>query len=577
MLSDGLQLLGASTATNFTIESGTTLPATGNTRGELFYQTDVGLHVYDGADWVLVGGGGGGAVDSVNGQTGVVTLTSTNIAEGTNLYYTDARARGAISVSGSGSYNSGTGVITITGGGGTSTVLNGTDTVTELQAGNSVPGVWAGVLSNQPYIAFYNSNAATQRRYYDFYQDSSNGTLHFRTGNDAIASFVDWLTLTRTGNAPGTLTLTGAALALVINGSPGTNGQVLTSNGSTATWASSSATSATNISGGSANQIPYQTGAGATAFSANLSFNGSSTFAVGATNAIGIITSNQALRVTTPTESGSTNNAITIFPGGNGNGQGQTTTISAGNGTDFGGAMTINGGTATVNASFNTGGTVTIRGGQVSSPTTISTFGGNVTVIGGTAATGGNTIIQGGEGNNNAGGGNGGNVTVRGGRSAAGNNGGYIAFETYVTGSQVERFRLLQNGAWSVGSAGTNVGTAGQVLTSAGNSAPSWATPASDARLKTNVMPLGSSLEKVKALRGVTFEFNNPDRYGAGTQVGVIAQEVMLQFPEIVDENYDGFYGVRYDRLVAPLIEAVKELAAQNATLLARIEALENK
>ena len=30
-------------------------------------------------------------VDSVNGQTGVVVLTTTNIAEGTNLYFTDAR------------------------------------------------------------------------------------------------------------------------------------------------------------------------------------------------------------------------------------------------------------------------------------------------------------------------------------------------------------------------------------------------------------------------------------------------------------------------------------------------------
>ncbi len=39
----------------------------------------------------VVGFSGGGAVDSVNGQTGVVVLTSTNIAEGTNLYFTDAR------------------------------------------------------------------------------------------------------------------------------------------------------------------------------------------------------------------------------------------------------------------------------------------------------------------------------------------------------------------------------------------------------------------------------------------------------------------------------------------------------
>ena len=43
-----------------------------------------------------------------------VAGTTTNIAEGTNLYYTDARARGSLSfVAGSGAYNSTTGVITI--------------------------------------------------------------------------------------------------------------------------------------------------------------------------------------------------------------------------------------------------------------------------------------------------------------------------------------------------------------------------------------------------------------------------------------------------------------------------------
>ncbi len=39
----------------------------------------------------LAGGGGGGAVDSVNGQTGVVVLSTSNIAEGSNLYSTNAR------------------------------------------------------------------------------------------------------------------------------------------------------------------------------------------------------------------------------------------------------------------------------------------------------------------------------------------------------------------------------------------------------------------------------------------------------------------------------------------------------
>jgi hypothetical protein len=52
------------------------------------------------------------AVTSVNGQTGAVVLTTTNIAEGTNLYYTDVRARASNSAGTGISYDSITGVIT---------------------------------------------------------------------------------------------------------------------------------------------------------------------------------------------------------------------------------------------------------------------------------------------------------------------------------------------------------------------------------------------------------------------------------------------------------------------------------
>jgi hypothetical protein len=51
-------------------------------------------------------------VTSVNGLTGAVVLTTTNIAEGTNLYYTDGRARAAISAGTGISYNNTTGVVT---------------------------------------------------------------------------------------------------------------------------------------------------------------------------------------------------------------------------------------------------------------------------------------------------------------------------------------------------------------------------------------------------------------------------------------------------------------------------------
>ena len=44
------------------------------------------------------------------------SLTTTTVTEGTNLYFTNARSRAAISVAGAGSYDNTTGVITITGG-----------------------------------------------------------------------------------------------------------------------------------------------------------------------------------------------------------------------------------------------------------------------------------------------------------------------------------------------------------------------------------------------------------------------------------------------------------------------------
>jgi hypothetical protein len=66
--------------------------------------------IYDGTAWQQVDNTD--AVVSVNGFTGAVSLTTTNISEGTNLYYTDARARGSVSAGTGISYNSTTGVIT---------------------------------------------------------------------------------------------------------------------------------------------------------------------------------------------------------------------------------------------------------------------------------------------------------------------------------------------------------------------------------------------------------------------------------------------------------------------------------
>lgn len=91
----------------------------------------------------------------------------------------------------------------------------------------------------------------------------------------------------------------------------------------------------------------------------------------------------------------------------------------------------------------------------------------------------------------------------------------------------------------------------------------------SDATLKKDVQQLDGALQKICAVRGVTFEFIETPlaTSDCGTQIGVIAQEIEAQFPEIVVTHENGTKAVRYDRLVAPLIEAIKELTARVAQL----------
>jgi len=58
-------------------------------------------------------------------------------------------------------------------------------------------------------------------------------------------------------------------------------------------------------------------------------------------------------------------------------------------------------------------------------------------------------------------------------------------------------------------------------------------------------------------------------------QIGLIAQEVELLFPELVSEGPDGFKSVDYSKLTPVLIEAVKEQQKQIDSQNKRIEELE--
>ena len=83
-------------------------------------------------------------------------------------------------------------------------------------------------------------------------------------------------------------------------------------------------------------------------------------------------------------------------------------------------------------------------------------------------------------------------------------------------------------------------------------------------RLKTNLAPIDNALDKLSQLHGMTFQWV-ADRGSASDKrdVGVIAQQLQKVLPEAVAERSDGYLGVRYEKIAALLIEAVKELKAE--------------
>jgi hypothetical protein len=103
---------------------------------------------------------------------------------------------------------------------------------------------------------------------------------------------------------------------------------------------------------------------------------------------------------------------------------------------------------------------------------------------------------------------------------------------------------------------------------------------ASDASLKQNIRPLDDALYRISQLRGVEYDWRDDVREAGlypGPQIGVLGQEVEAVFPELVGTDSRGYRFVRYQKLVAPLIEAVKELKGENDSLRAWNEAMERR
>ena len=79
----------------------------------------------------------------------------------------------------------------------------------------------------------------------------------------------------------------------------------------------------------------------------------------------------------------------------------------------------------------------------------------------------------------------------------------------------------------------------------------------SDARLKSNIVSLGSTLPKLLQIDGKSYEMKGKQK------IGVLAQEIQEVFPELVSEDDNEMLAVNYQGLVPVLINALKEQQAE--------------
>jgi hypothetical protein len=105
----------------------------------------------------------------------------------------------------------------------------------------------------------------------------------------------------------------------------------------------------------------------------------------------------------------------------------------------------------------------------------------------------------------------------------------------------------------------------------------------SDARLKKSIQPLIGVLGQLLQLRGVTYEYADPSKFGElpGEHIGMVAQDVEQVFPSWVDTGRDGYKRVTFRGFEAVTVEAVRELEQQVQTnaneSTARIKGLEQQ
>jgi hypothetical protein len=129
--------------------------------------------------------------------------------------------------------------------------------------------------------------------------------------------------------------------------------------------------------------------------------------------------------------------------------------------------------------------------------------------------------------------------------------------------------------------------SANRVLSLNGNYTGTWAVTgditatgdvvayaSSDERLKKNIEIISKPIEKVKALKGVTWVWKDEasDAQKMTPGLGVIAQDVEKVLPQLVDTRENGYKAVDYGKLTGLLIEAIKDQQKQIDDLKSRLQ-----
>lgn len=136
---------------------------------------------------------------------------------------------------------------------------------------------------------------------------------------------------------------------------------------------------------------------------------------------------------------------------------------------------------------------------------------------------------------------------------------------------------VVENNIISLGNVGVNTANPSYTLDVNGTLRAYGITDASDRRLKTNIQTLTKpTLDSVNNLRGVTFEWKDKN-FGTGTQIGMIAQELEEEYPDLVETDQNGYKSIQYGKFTAVLLESIKELFSWSSTIEYRSERLEER